>query len=102
MGGTGYQPVSPGYQPGEMEERVCLQASVRLSEMRPTRSGRLVANQHRQVACATHFKCRHYRDSGRVLFMGGTGNLPVSPGYQPGEMGERVYLQASADCSVTG
>ena len=63
-GGTGNLPVPLGYQPSEMEESIRLPARARLPEVRPARSGRLVANRHRQVACANHSELRHYRNLG--------------------------------------
>ena len=42
--------------PAEWEGVAALPVNARLPNVRPTRSGRLVANRHRLVACATHFK----------------------------------------------
>ena len=50
-----------GYQPSGMGEAVRLSARAELVNVRPARSGRLVADRHRQVACATHFKLRHHQ-----------------------------------------
>jgi hypothetical protein len=54
LGGTGNLPVPLGCQPGGMGEIIRLQTNVRLLNKRLTRSGRLVADRHRPVACATH------------------------------------------------
>jgi hypothetical protein len=53
LGSTGNRPVPLGYQPSGMEEIVDQQACARLVNVRPTRSGRQVADRHRQVAYAT-------------------------------------------------
>ena len=56
LGGTGNLPVPPGYQPGGMRGNVHLHSGIHLPNERLSRSGRLVADRHRQVACATQLQ----------------------------------------------
>ncbi len=53
MGGTGYPPVPPGYQPGGMGGSMDWKWAQQKLSYVLLRSARLVAARHRQVACAT-------------------------------------------------
>src|SRR5258708_3376864 len=52
-GGTGNLPVPLGYQPSGMRAVNVLQTGAKNSKVRLSRSARLVAGLHRQVACST-------------------------------------------------
>ena len=58
-GGTGYQPVPPGYQPSGMGRNADWNEHAHSLMIVFFRSARRVAARHRLVACATRRRSRH-------------------------------------------